>query len=82
MDGSSAARMRLKADVGLLGRGQMQHRQLLDSFFQIPVLTTLSQTGLLVPSPPLPTSVLILCTSSPFRVDLVYRDVMKCPISK
>lgn len=68
MDGSSAAsfRMGLQADVGVLGKSQMQHRQLLDSFFQIPVLTTLSQTGLLVPSPPLPTSVLILCTSSHF----------------
>lgn len=67
-EGSSAAsfRMILKADVGVMGRSQMQHRQLLDSFFQIPMLTTLSQTGLLVPSPPLPTSVLILCTSSPF----------------
>lgn len=38
VDGSNAAnfRMRLKADVGVLGRSRLQDRQLLDSFFPNP----------------------------------------------
>lgn len=64
-DGSSAAsfRMGLKADVGVLGRSQMQHRQLLDSFFPNPSVNHTFPDWLACP----------LTSSSHFCIDLLHQ---------